>query len=184
MPRATGDLPEAYLRAGNLLLLQTDKYDDKHYSLDKFISQQFIMPAIYCYGHAIELALKYAIFAHLSLESPGSTCEIPNTHNLSTLWQMLVTIEDRTMSHELDKEPDFRTEAARLISEFNSLDAAGTSFRYATNLQVDSASHTEQRLQAVSMTGVRRAAESLVNFVMASADFALDEINRQDSEDD
>jgi hypothetical protein len=96
----------------------------EHCSTNMYERQTMIYPILFCYRHALEMAMKWIIGAY------GHRFEMSPTeldHNLWHLWQAC-----REMFNQIDDESAARSTSTveKLLKEFHDLDTRAEAFRY------------------------------------------------------
>jgi hypothetical protein len=153
MTRLSADLEDRYPRKGDRLLRKSNNWNEAVTFLDHAVSRhaqiwsgymragdalidgcehsalernELIYPILFCYRHALEMAMKWIVRRY------GSFASVPPPkldHDLWQLWQACKAIfefsgEDADGTNEV---------VEKVIKEFHDLDSQGFSFRYSVN---------------------------------------------------
>lgn len=137
--------------------------------LDRATSGFFeIFPALYCYRHAVEIALKDLIYVWDRMQT--GKWRVSPTHKLTLLWPLA-----RPALAEIwpDSDPDELEVVGRLIGELDALDPDGYQLRYAIDRSGRSRPLPPE-LEGVDLDNLREKTKRLADFLIA-AGVALEE---------
>lgn len=95
-----------------------------------------VLPLLFVYRHATELALKYALLQlayHLRQREPGFTYPVPEDHRLGQLLDKVRVLYEKAKPYlnELGTVEFLSAQAQSFIRELDQLDPKGEAFRYA-----------------------------------------------------
>lgn len=113
---------EGYMKAGAALVDECERSD---FRLDR---HELAYPILFCYRHALELAMKWVIgrYGHYAPISPDDY----RHHNLWELWMACKTI---ILDVGSDGENGALHAVERVVKDFHELDKGSFSFRYSTD---------------------------------------------------
>lgn len=144
-----------YFRAGEVLVEQAEK--------DRLDQARLIYPLMFCYRHALEVALKYLIEEY----GPMADVYLPEKrdHNLIELWKL-----HQKLSEPFNLGANSEAEAAvgLIVKDFHEFDESGFNFRYATDSKGGA---IEYKSGVVSLSTLKKVMKAVEHFFDGSMDY-------------
>ena len=112
---------DGYMKAGAVLVDQCERenYLDQH---------EFVYPALFCYRHGLELAMKWIIGQYGRFAGVSSMA-----HMHHDLWQLWKVCKNVILQLGSDGENEALRAVEQVVKEFHELDRESFAFRYSTD---------------------------------------------------
>ncbi len=145
-----------FFRAAEVLVEQAES--------DRLDRAHLIYPIMFCYRHAIEVALKYLI------DEYGSMVDVSlpekKDHNLMELWKLHQKLAERFVT---DNDADMAV--GIVVKDFHELDRTGFNFRYATDPKGDAIAF---KSGVVSLPALKKVMKKVEHYFDGSTDYYHD----------
>jgi hypothetical protein len=165
-------------QSDRLFFLESGFMKAAHILVDTAIAKrplrwELTLPSLFCYRHAIELAIKSNLTSFARAFSITIPPEIQKTHDLQNLWNSFEKLLEAVYSSD---DAETISAARKVVMDFHTWDCKADAFRYATDRKGNT---INLKQYDIDLENLRNTMEAFENFIYTTSEMLSQKASRE-----